>query len=199
MARSIADLRAGRAPSLPTRVVKVCLDQEVTAQIQRLTAEREDILFAARRASVDADAAAPPKKASEKATPPRVAEIDAEIEVAWDRIRDAEGELLLRAVTGGEWLRWKDEHPARKDNQVDDRVTFGFCNAVDLMDELARFAVEWNGEALAEGDWDLLAAEIAPADMTDLVRAVVEMHESRVVAPKVTALSETHSPGDSAS
>jgi len=199
MSKSLADLRAAkdRKPSLPTRIVKVCLDQDLLADIQRLTAEKRDLAVSAAVAD-DADEAkggedggdGPPQRLVGPPPPPRLAEIDAELEPLYERLRETEGELLIRAGDGGAWLRWKDAHPAREGSDVDERLSYGFCNATDLAADLGRYVVSWNGEEFAPGEWDdWFAAKVAPADIGECVRAVVELHEARVGAPKSPSVS----------
>lgn len=195
MSKTLAELRASREKKLPTRIATVCLDLEALADAQRLQAEKENVLLEARRHNDDGDG--PPARLGET-IPPRVAEIEAELSALWDRMRESEGELLLRAIPGGEWQRWKDEHPPRDDNRTDEQTTFGVCNGQDLLNDLGRFVVSWNGEQLAEGDWDTwLADQIAPADLAALVGLVVEMHEVRITVPKSSPVSSaTQVPAD---
>lgn len=187
MSKSLADLRAEKATqSLPTRVMPICLNQELIADVQRLEAEKRDLLIDAARKPADDDQDAPPQRlAGPAATPPRVSEIDTELEALYDRMREYEGELLLRAIPGGEWQRWKDAHPARENNPTDADIGFGLCNAVDLLDTLDKFAAEWNGEPFGPGEWtDWFVQKVAPADLRDICANVVSLHEQRVSVPK---------------
>ena len=199
MSKSLADLRAAkdRKPSLPTRIVKVCLDQDLLADIQRLTAERRDLAVSAAVAD-DADEAksaedgsdGPPQRLAGPPPPPRLAEIDAELEPLYERLRETEGELLIRAGDGGAWLRWKDAHQAREGNELDDRLAYGYCNASDLASDLGKYVVGWEGDDFGPGEWDdWFAAKVAPADIGAIVSAVVEVHEARVTAPKSPSTS----------
>lgn len=191
MSKTLAELRAMTAPKLPTRTVRLCLNLEVLAQIQHLQNEKEELLIAARRTNVDdEERQGPPRKMAEKAAPPRVAEIDAELGALYDEMREYEGDLLLNGIDGGRWQAWKDKNPPRKDNESDDRTGYGIVNATALMADLGEFAASWNGEAFKPGDWDgWFAASVAPADLAALVSAVVEMHEARVTVPKAQAAS----------
>ena len=193
MPKSLADLKA-IPKSLPTRTVRICLDQEAVADVQRLDNEKRDLLLdAARSAPEDGERTAPPLRLGESATPPRVAEIDAELEALFERMRESEGDLLLRAITGGEWLRFKDEHPPREGNKTDDEVTYGLCDSGALLANLGRFVAAWEGEGFGAGDWDGFADHVAPADLRELCSEVVQLHEARVRVPKArsTASSET--------
>lgn len=194
MSKTLAELRAekNQPASLPTHLARICLDQEVLADIQRLQAEKNHLLLTAPAPVDDEDREARPRRAGEKADP-RLAEIDAALEAEYDKMRAAEGELLLRAGEGGAWLRWKDEHPAREGNESDERLTYGLCNAADLMDELGTYVVAWNGEDFGPGEWDSwFKAKVAPADLGALVNAVVQMHESRILVPKSSTGSSKH-------
>jgi hypothetical protein len=186
MARSLADLRA-KPKQLPTRTVRICLDQEAVADVQRLDNERRDLLLEAQRRQADSDGErkGPPLRVGEGATPPRVAEIDAELEALFDRMRESEGDLLLRAVSGGEWQRFKDDNPAREGNKSDEETAYGLCDSAALLADLGRFVAAWNGETFGPDDWrEWFAAQVAPADLSELCRQVVQLHEFRVTVPK---------------
>lgn len=186
---SLADLRAQAAKkptSYPTRVLPdVCLDQEATAKVQRLVAEKNE-LEAESRSSLSAEDAAdgPPKRVGEGPNP-RIAELDAEIDACWNEMRPNSGELLLMGIDGGEWLRWKDANPPREGNQSDELLTFGLCNAVALAADLGRYVKAWNGEELGPDDWSgWMSKRVSSADQGAAVRAIVEMHETRLNVPK---------------
>lgn len=187
---TLAELRARKHKSLPVHPARITLDQELLADVQRLEAEKNDLRMQVARVDEDGNRTGPPPKAGQK-VPPRLAEIDAELARLYDRLRASEGELLLRGVTGAEWQAFKDEHPPRKDNGSDTQIAYGYCNASDLLNELGRFVVAWDGEELADGDWDgWLRDSIAAGDLRDLVTAVVVMHErSGVRAPFVPTTS----------
>jgi hypothetical protein len=218
MSKTLADLRKEKDQrgSLPTRIVTICLDQELLADIQRLTAEKRDLeadlprsvgvgaldpeivdRYDLRRAycedddqGEDATPARPRRQGEGGKVRARLDAIAAELEPLYQRLRDTEGELLIRASDGGSWLRWKDAHPAREGSDVDERLSYGFCNATDLAADLGRYVVSWNGEEFAPGEWgDWFAAKVAPADIGECVRAVVELHEARVGAPKSPSTS----------
>lgn len=202
---SLADLRARAATkptSYPTRILPdVCLDQEATAKVQRLVAEKNALEAESRTTSALDDAATdgPPKKMGEGRPNPRIAELDAEIEACWAEMRPSSGELLLMGIDGGEWLRWKDAHPPRKDNQTDDLLTFGMCNAVDLAADLGRYVKAWNGEELGPDDWSgWMSKRVSSADQGAAVRAVVEMHETRLNVPKSQKGSSATEPAETA-
>lgn len=210
MTSSLADLRKKKdePASLPTRVVKACLDQSLLADIQRLTAEKTDLIVAGAgtRASADADddtQDGTPRRVGQGVNP-RIAAIDAELEPLYQRLRDTEGEILLRATDGGTWLRWKDAHPPREKNEVDERLAYGLANATDLLDDLGKYAVAWNGDDFGPGEWAWFSKKVAPADLNACISAVVELHESRISAPKslsnssATLTDETGSPSPAA-
>jgi hypothetical protein len=202
MPRSLADLKA-KPKSLPTRTVRICLDQEAVADVQRLDAEKADILLDANRGEVDenGERKGPARRLGEGAQPPRVAEIDAEMAALFDRMRESEGDLLLRAIDGGAWQRFKDEHPAREGNKSDEDTTYGLCDSTALLENLGRFVAAWDGENLAVNDWaEWFAAQVAPADLRELCSEVVQLHEARVrVPPKPSSASSGTQPNGSAS
>lgn len=183
---TLAELRARKHKALPTHAQRITLDQELIADVQRLETEKNDLKTQTIRVDADGERTGAPRKSGEGGEAvARIAQIDAELDSLYDRISDSEGELLLRGISGGDWQRWKDEHPPREGNVTDKRVAFGLCNATDLLNDLGRFAVSWDGEDLAESDWQMLTEQIPPGDLRDLVSKVVNMHErSGVRIPK---------------
>ncbi|AIY15846.1 hypothetical protein GUY44_07390 [Pimelobacter simplex] len=191
MPKTLAELRAEKAAKLPTRSVRLCLNLELVEKVQRLSSEKADLIInataTAGQGDEDREAKARVRKSAERAEPempPRVAEIDAELTALWDQMRDYEGDLQLNGVDGAAWQAYKDDHPPREGNISDTRNGNGVVNTTDLMADLGDWAVSWNDEKLTEGDWSgWLSKRIAPADMTDLVRRVVEMQEFKVTVP----------------
>lgn len=190
MTKTLAELRATKPGSLPTRSVTICLDQALLAKAQRLEAEKTDLMVAeARRTGDGEDREGPPRRQGEGPNP-RISEIDEDLAALYDEMRASEGDLLLRATSGGKWARWKDDHPARDGNQSDETIAYGFCNASDLLDDLGTYVAEWNGEPLAADDWSSwLCDQVAPADLRALCSTVVEMHETRITVPKSRSAS----------
>lgn len=198
MPRSLADLKA-KPKQLPTRTIRICLDQEALADVQRLDNEKADLLLDVQRSSTteDGERTGPPKRLGEGSIPPRVKEIEAELVALFDRMRESEGSLVTRAVAGGEWQRFKDEHPPREGSKTDEDVAYGLCDSSALLADLGRYVVSWEGEALGATDWtDWFASQVAPADLAELCREVVQLHEARIRVPKVrlTDSSETPEP-----
>lgn len=198
---TLAELRAqgGRA-ARPKSTVAVTLvtGQHLLDQQKRLQDELFDVLAKAPRTDDNGETTGPPRKASQKDLPPRAAEIRSEIVALYEQLSEHQGEVTLTgALADGEWVRWKDEHPPREDNEADARIAGGFCNSSDLYDTLGRFVSAWDGEPVAEGDWDAwLGERITFADKRDLVTAVVEMYEAKVSrAPKSPSSSSTTSSG----
>lgn len=191
MSMSLADLRRQKdqPASRPTRVVRACLDQSLLADIQRLSEEKRVLLLETPTVDEDGEQAGPPQRTGGSRHGARLAAIDDELEPLYQRLRDTEGEILLRATDGGSWLRWKDAHPAREGNEVDDRLAYGLANATELLEDLGKYAVSWNGDDFGPGEWDWFSQKVAPADLGACITAVVEMHESRVSAPKSRSTS----------
>jgi hypothetical protein len=98
-----------------------------------------------------------------------------------DLVREQMLEHTVRLLIAGQqttvWRAWCLEHPARENNPVDARITFGICNADDLVARLGDFVDAINDAAPAAGDWDFLAASAAPGDLFGMARVIVEMHE----------------------
>lgn len=225
MSKSLAELRATPAPSLPEVPYKVCLDQSLLREANRLRSEQEDIeaeraplraeqetLLEQIGASAVGEGEGKPKRNYDpsvgrlseitkltEALVERAREAQAKMAAIWDQMREVEGELTLRAIDGGEWQRWKDKHPAREGNVSDEQTCYGFCNTADLMADLGRYVVAWEGEELSPTDWSgWLAKKVAPADLREMCMVVVQMHETKVSVPKsLTVSSET--PGNASS
>lgn len=195
---TLAELRA-RKQTLPTREKKVCLDLAAVSEVEALEREKGDLLVSASNAKDEGGKA---RKGAEGENP-RIAEIDAEMERLFDRMRESEGAITLRAITGGEWHRFKEANPARGEDdpnhKVDERIAWGVCNATALLDELPRFVAAWDGDELQPGDWVTIADQIAPADLREIVTTVVQMHEGltgAILPPK--SRSASGKTGDSA-
>lgn len=181
MSKSLAELRASAHTSLPERAYALCLAQGLVAEAQSLQLERD---YLAVPAGDDGEQQGSPKRNGEGPNP-RLAEIDARLEELWAEMREHTGELRLRAIPAGEWRRWVDTHPAREDNKVDESAAYGFCDADALLADLAKYVQSWNGDPLAEGDWEFIANRAAAGDLKELCRVVVQMHEVQgAQAPK---------------
>lgn len=183
MSKSLAQLRESSRTALPERTIEMCLSQGLVAEVQALEFEKRDLAIEISRPDDEGDKK-PRRKAGEQADP-RLTEIDERLEVLYDEMREHTGRLVLAGVTSGEWRLWADAHPAREDNNFDDAVTFGFCNAADLMEALGSYAKSWNGTLLDKGDWDFIESKAAPGDLKNAAQNVVQMHEAvGAVAPK---------------
>jgi hypothetical protein len=185
MPKTLADLRAAKTTSRPERAYTACLAQHLVAEVGSLTDELASVEARSRRSDDDEDDAGPKKRL---AGPPRVEEIKARLAEILDEMAEHEGELRIRAVEDGEWRRWTNEHPARDEDepghQRDQTVAYGYCNADDLIDDLATYAHSWNGEELTGDDWSLISDRLSPADKKQIASLVVSMHESDVSIPK---------------
>lgn len=207
--RSLADLKA-KPKSLPTRIVpKICLDLEALADVQRLDRERADLedekaalLKGRQQVGEDGETKGPPKRTGEGAPPPRVAEIvtrlaeiDDTQEGLLDRMRESEGDILLRAIGSGEWQRFKDENPPREGNKSDGEFGYDLCNATQLMADLGRYVVSWGDQNLEPGAWDEWFGErVAPGDQADIAKNVVQNQEARITVPKARSIDSSGTP-----
>lgn len=184
MSKSLAELRASQHTALPERTMPLCLSQKLVAEVQALQEEQSAIIAAERDS--DGQPAKPRRQGEGKN--PRLAQIEARFDELGDLMREHTGELRIRAITGGAWRRWVDANPARETgrredgqpvfHQVDESIAYGICNAVELYHALSDFVVSWNGDELAEGDWDFIANRAAPGDLNEICRQVVQMHEA---------------------
>lgn len=179
MAKPLSALRAERSTVRPERPYKLIVGdgQKYVAEIARLTAEHDDLL--AQPQPVDEENPRP-RKLGGQTLPPRVVEIRDRLAELADLMREYEGEVLVRAtLPDGEWEQWRQKHPARDEDQPGHRddlmITRGYCNADDLMDELAQFVVAWEGEPLGDGDYDAL--NLLRPDKKALAATVVGLYE----------------------
>lgn len=186
---TLAELRAQTGPKpLPkaTRTVTLIEGQHLLARQEELKEEHLDLLMQADRdaGQAERDGRKRTQKAGQKpepSLPPRAEEIKTEIRAVGGKLAEFQSEVGLSGLEGGEWQRYKDAHPPREGSDADQQLADGKCNASALFADLGRFVVSWEGDELADGDWNgWLAERICYADRRDLVTAVVEMHETRL-------------------
>lgn len=186
MSKTIAEIRAAKRVARPERTLTICLAPDLVAEVQALVEELETLDISDQLDS-DGRPEGPPSRMGD-GDDPRADEIRARLREALAEMSEWEGELRLRAVEDGQWRRWVNEHPARAEGEVgyvtDIEVARGYCNADDLLDELGPYAFAWDGEPLAEGDWDTIAASVARPDKKRIATAVVAMHEQVMDIPK---------------
>lgn len=196
MAKSLADLRSQRPKTLPTRDVPVCLDWDITNEMMRLENELGDLKVAAIEAREKTSAK--PKMA--EGSNPRIDEIEQQLRDLLDKQREAIGMLTVRAIPGGEWALWKDEHPARWHGTGDDRVMnesdrqigYGIVDSTALLSELGRWLYAWEGDVVADGDQAVLLEAVSPGDQNEICRKVILLQEgSTTLAPKSQSASST--------
>lgn len=215
---TLAELRAQSGPQpLPRKTVSVTLveGQHLLAESEALMLESQDLVREetrlkeqASRTNSDGDQSGPPRKAGEGADvgrrlaeiEARFKEIRARLDALVDEMADYQGEVTLTGITGGQWELFKSDNPIREGNRNDLVFASGACDSSALFAALGRFVTAWDGDPVAEGEWDkMLAERITYADRRDLVTAVVKMHEvSSNRVPKSRSASATTSPSESA-
>lgn len=190
MPKTLAQIRESENTGGPRRSIRMCLATGLLAEMQSLTTELAEVLSKSGRGGDD-DEARPPTRLGNP-EPPRVAEIQARMAELDDELGEHTGELVIQGIDDGEWGRWVDAHPPREEGERgydrDARTAFGICNADALKDDLGRYAFSWNGEPLAEGDWDVIRKNAAPGDLKEMCQTVVMMHETAVDLPKLREL-----------
>lgn len=193
---TLAEMRAHTGPQpLPKKTVVVTLveGQHLLAESEELAGELLSIVQAtAGTVDQDGERTGPPRKQGQK-IPARADEIRDRQAAIPDELAAFQGELGLTGLPGGEWQRFKDEHPPRENHRQDLQLTGGLCNSAELFAELGKFVTEWNGEVLAPDDWNgWLAERITYADRRDMVTEVVRMHEKGLSrSPKFVSSSGT--------
>lgn len=185
MSRSLADLRKSEHVGLPERTYQVCLAPKLTGEVMRLVGELQDVTADA-AAEQAGDGPARPKRMGD---PPAVAQLREQLAAVRQQMAEHTGTVTLRGTTDGLWRRWVDDNPPREDNARDVSVAYGICNADALLENLHAYAVAWNGDDLAAGDWEFLQANAAPGDLKEIARIIVAMHEATVDVPKLLTSS----------
>lgn len=201
---TLAELRAQTGPQpLPraTRIVTLIEGQHLLAESAALRDEALDLAAAASTHDEEGNRTGPPPKAGQGAKDAakrtkRLEEIRKAQASMFDRLAEFQGEVGLTGISGGDWQRFKDANPPREDNAADVQFTGGVCDSSALFKTLGRYVKTWNGEDVADGDWDSwLAERITYADRRDLVAAVVGMHEEGLArSPKLRTGSPTTKP-----
>lgn len=198
---SLSELLAMPGDDRPetTTTVTLIKGQHLINEERRLVDEHNDILAKAEQRARDAEEgnAGPRKSAEGGGSAERLEELKGQIAAIQSRLAELQGDVGLVGFDAGEWQRYKDDHPPRKDSRDDQLVGGGWVNATDLLNDLGLFVRTWDGEPLAEGNWDMsLAKKVTPADLAQLVRDVVAMHQSRLPrAPKAPTSPSTGSAG----
>lgn len=190
MGKPLAELRQqpDRAEkNLARRAYRLCLAQNLLAEMQSLNNELLKLT-----AGLERDEEGP-KKPGRVGSPEvaRLQEVRARMVELDAQIDDESGELTIQAIDDGAWDIWVSEHPARQEKGDpagavrDMEVAGGYCNANDLMEaeSLLRFVVAWDGNALAEGDWEFIYANTSRGDKKELAKLVVTMQETAVNLP----------------
>lgn len=186
MSLSIEQMRSGGGNRRGTDALELCLAQHLVARVKALQFERAALVVEIERTE---DGEKPSSlKLGQGANPPRVEEIDAELGSLYDEMREHTGVLTLEAEPSGEWIRWRDAHPARQNgedaqgrpliNPIDQTVTWGWCDSSALLSRLGDFAAEWNGEPLKPGEWDWIVDNAVPGDLKEACQRVVALHEN---------------------
>lgn len=173
MPKSLADLRASSAVGLAERSFRLCLAPRLLAKIEEL-----DEQF---HAAHGAEEGRPTRMVDGESEALRLAR---EIDEVRAEMAEHTGTLLLRAREAGDWRQWCLDNPAREDNKRDRRMGFDLCNFDALLDDLGRYAVEWNGEPLGDGDWEFIRSKTSAGSLDQIAQTVLAMHESAVDVPK---------------
>jgi hypothetical protein len=179
MAKPLSAIRSENSTVRPSRPLKVVVGdgQKYVAEIARLTAEHDELVS---RPQPIEDETPRPRKLGGQVLPARVVEIRDRLAEIVPLMREYEGELMVTATASdGEWEQWRLAHPARDEDQPGHRddlmITRGYCNADDLIDNLARYVTAWEGEELQPGDYDAL--NLLRPDKKQIAATVVGLYE----------------------
>ncbi|MFE6645659.1 hypothetical protein ACFVJS_03790 [Nocardioides sp. NPDC057772] len=197
---SLADMRArkaktGRAIAPLSDVVEICTDPEAFADMARLTDELNELddrmrLDAQRRSDG-------PRRVAEGDDPDpenveRREKLRADLAEARERVKASLGKLKIEAIPGGDWARWKDNHPPRDNAPADAIYGLNLVDTTALLEDLDKWVVSWEDEPLAAGDWEMFAP--LSAELASTVRAVVLLQEQGLSdAPKLLSAASSTS------
>lgn len=182
---SLAELRAAASGPVPrpkaTATVTLVEGQHLLDAFARLHQRMIDVLANAEQSEEAEESKARSRKWVDDAPDSEVEAIKAEQKAILPRLAEFQAEVELVGFEGGEWWRFCEANPPRKDSDIDQRLTGGRCNADAVFQALGRFVATWNGDELQPGDWDSwLAERICVSDRRDMVAEVVDMHEVTV-------------------
>lgn len=200
MPKSLAELRAEPPAEPAERAYTVCLRPHLVAEVQTLTDELDTLPDATTDDGEQKDG--PPKRMGQ-GEHPRAVEIQNRLAELLAEMAEYEGELRVKAKrTDGEWRQWVNAHPARGEKESgfrrDQQVTMGYCNADDLIDDLATYVHSWNGDPLTEADWGTTIT-VGNADKKHIATLVVSMYESDLSLPKWRSALSANLPTGNAS
>ena len=179
MALSIAQMRESGSVGLPERTLRMCLAQKLVAEVQRLESEKASLA-----PGQTEDGKAKPRRNGDPSAL-RIKEIDERLAELLAEMDEHTGTLTIRGISGGEWRRWADDHPARTQgaddegrpqiHPLDADVAYGRVNVSDLLATLDVYAVAWDGTPFGPGDWEFIASQAAPGDLAEVCRRVVQI------------------------
>lgn len=187
MTLSLSDI-LGLDEKRPTAAVVLNFGLDLMPEEDRLVEKIADL----ESRTGDGDKAGPRRTADPRRK--ELADARAELDALHDKMRATQATLEVRAIPAGEWLRYKDEHPAREKNQSDLDVGLGYVNATELLDDLHRWAWRIGTETVSPEAWAKIAASADSGSVLEVARTAVRLQEARVTVPKSSsASSETPS------
>lgn len=189
MSQTIAQMRAKGSPKRAETRKELCLAPHLISEVQRIQNEWQQIAAGLPSKSDDEEKDGPPRRLGQASTDPRLKPLEERLAELHAEMREESGVLILRAIDGGEWLRWRSAHPARKDNRVDEEIGYGLINAEALANDLFQFVGSFNDEPVDVDDWAYVLGAAAPGDISDIVKVVIQMHEVSIAIPKSPSAS----------
>ena len=186
MPKTIAQLRTSPDVGQAESVFPVCLNGKLTARLQVLLAELQQLRF-----ELDQLPRADPDKpdTSRRMTdidprPAKQAEVDAkhaEAEAVRAQMEEDLVEVLLRTKPSGEWMEWEATHPPREGSADDMRIGSNFDA---LLVALPEWIAAVSGEPMAPGDSEWLMATANHGDLKEMVATVARMQNGGISVPK---------------
>jgi hypothetical protein len=174
MPKSLAELRKSPQAGPPQRTHFICVAGQLQAELDVLDRELAN-------AQADEDFGGSARRMTDKS---KAVEIAAAADKIRAQMEDETAKVLFRAKSRGEWRQWCMENPARDGERRDNVTMAGICNADALVDTLGEYVAKINDDDPANGDWEFVATNAAPAALDAAARVVLEMHETVVDAGK---------------
>lgn len=207
---SLEQMRAQKTAPIPvpkgSEIVTLTEGQHLHDEAERLSRKRDDLIADAARRSLSeeqAESKARSRKSAEKVVDdlePALDEINRDALSVTERLREFQAEVGLEGMTPGEWEQYKLAHPPRitgnyrteRDNgdvivgapiydRLDVQVGAAVVDVSAVLEDLGRFVKTWDGEKVADGEWDdLLGPRVIPSSHAALASKVVLMHQGEV-------------------
>lgn len=178
--KTLDELAADPLVGLPTSNYEFCIAGGLNTEMEEID-----------EALNDAVAAQGPTRLN--GTSPEVTRLNNRREKLRKQMAEYTVTLTFRAKPGHEWRRWVSQHPARKDDELDEQLGF---NVDALSDSVRDYVVSINGEPVTDQWWQMIADNAAPGNIWKMTAIVRNLHQREMVVPKsLTSLLQSREIG----